>query len=290
MTSRILVPGDEAKLDAFLSRHADSSVILRSNLRIAGLVDRGEPYHATYAAELDGDELVGVVAHAWNGNLVMQAPLEVDGLARAAVVASGRPVKGLLGPAAQVERARERLGLADAPTGLRSTEDLFAIDTARVIVPDALFSGAWRCRVASSEDLELVTGWRRDFVVQALGTPDSPSLVEELRRESERKIAERAIALLDAGSGPVSMSVFTARLPDTVQIGSVWTPNDLRGRGYARGVVAGQLLLARPEGIRRAVLFTGKKHASAQRTYRAIGFEVVGDYGITIFKGPVQLR
>jgi len=44
---RTLQPGDEAALDAFLARHAESSMFLRSNARAAGLVDRGEPLQAT---------------------------------------------------------------------------------------------------------------------------------------------------------------------------------------------------------------------------------------------------
>jgi predicted GNAT family acetyltransferase len=69
-----------------------------------------------------------------------------------------------------------------------------------------------------------------------------------------------------------------------VQIGGVFTPHALRGKGYARACVAGSLLAARTGGVRRAVLFTPKTNNSAQAAYRAIGFQVVGEYGLTIFR------
>ena len=74
-----------------------------------------------------------------------------------------------------------------------------------------------------------------------------------------------------------------ARLPDVVQVGGVWTPRDLRGRGYARCVVAGSLLAVRREGVGRAVLFTDEENRPARAAYEALGFRVVGDYGLVIF-------
>src|SRR5688572_31269629 len=104
---RLLVPGDEAALERFLIRHADSSLFLRSNSRAAGLVDRGEPLQATYAAAWRDNEIVAVAAHCWNDNLLLQAPVDVAPVTRAAVSRSGRPVQGLLGPWDQIVTARD---------------------------------------------------------------------------------------------------------------------------------------------------------------------------------------
>ncbi len=83
--------------------------------------------------------------------------------------------------------------------------------------------------------------------------------------------------------GLVSYSAFNARLPDIVQIGGVWTPPELRGRGYGRAVVAGSLLDVRALGVRRAVLFAERE--DAKRAYAGIGFRVVGEYGLVLFAG-----
>jgi len=76
-------------------------------------------------------------------------------------------------------------------------------------------------------------------------------------------------------------SRFNSQLPDAVQIGGVYTPPALRGRGYARAVVAGSLVEARAGGVARAILFTANPAALA--AYVAIGFRVVGDYALVVF-------
>lgn len=58
----------------------------------------------------------------------------------------------------------------------------------------------------------------------------------------------------------------------------MWTPPDLRGKSYARAVVAGTLALAAKGGVATAVLETGRHNLAAQTAYRAIGFTVVGEY------------
>jgi predicted GNAT family acetyltransferase len=70
-------------------------------------------------------------------------------------------------------------------------------------------------------------------------------------------------------------------LPDIVQLGGIYTPPRLRGRGYARAAVAASLLEARRRGAERAVLFTATPNA--ERCYAAVGFRRVGDYALVLF-------
>ena len=79
-----------------------------------------------------------------------------------------------------------------------------------------------------------------------------------------------------------SLSAFNARLPDIVQLGGIYTPPVLRGRGFARAAVAASLLEARGQGASRAVLFTN--NPSAVRTYEALGFRRIGDYSIVLLR------
>jgi len=67
-----------------------------------------------------------------------------------------------------------------------------------------------------------------------------------------------------------------------VQLGGIYTPPALRGRGFARCAVAASLLAARERGASRAVLFTG--NPNAVRTYEALGFARVGDYSIVLLR------
>src|SRR6266851_7669584 len=87
---RVLQPGDETALDAFLVDHTDTSMFLRANARAAGLIDRGAPLEATYVAALEGGRITGVAAHCWNGMVLVQAPAHTGALACQAVRRSGR--------------------------------------------------------------------------------------------------------------------------------------------------------------------------------------------------------
>src|SRR6267378_1730688 len=190
-------------------------MFLRANARQGGLEDRGQPRQATYAAAMGPSGVVALAAHCWNGILLVQAPEQIPEVARAALAASGRPLKGISGPADQVRTARDALGV----------------------------------RQAAKSGIE---------VLQAQGDH----------------------WLLEDGGEPVSYTAFNARLPDIVQVGGVWTPLPLRGRGYARCAVAGSLLEARAAGARRAILFTNSTPGA--RAYEALGFTRAGEYGLLI--------
>jgi ribosomal protein S18 acetylase RimI-like enzyme len=278
---RPLSPDDAPALEAFLQQHADSSMFLRSNLRAAGLVYAGAPLQAEYVAAFAGDRIVAVAAHCWNGMVLVQAPEQVAAVARATVRHSGRGVTGISGPADQVAAARTALGLDDRSAPKFGREELFALDLADLVVPAPLADGRWTCRPPREAELALVTSWRVDFMVEALHRAGSPDLRPEAASEVRLLHAQRLDWLLVDGGRPVAFSAFNARLPDIVQVGGVWVPVELRGRGYGRAVVAGSLLDARARGASRAVLFAERE--DAKRAYRGLGFSVLGEYGLLLF-------
>jgi ribosomal protein S18 acetylase RimI-like enzyme len=283
---RTLSTGDEPALEAFLRRYAASSMFLRANSRAAGLVDRGEPLQGTYVAAVDGGAIVGVAAHFWNGMLVLQAPdpRAIEPVARAAVARSGRELRGFVGPHAQCFAARSALGLADRDAALDSREELYALYLDDLRVPEDLAAGRVVCRFPRADELDIVADWRSDYSIEALGLTGGPELSATSRVEVGRLQEESSQWILEDRGRPVSYSAFNARLPDVVQVGGVWTPKELRGRGYGRAVVAGSLLDARAEGAASAVLFTGEENVPARRAYEALGFRVVGDYALIIFQ------
>jgi len=205
---------------------------------------------------------------------------------RATVRASGRPIAGILGPHAQVCAAREALGLAAAAAGMDSKEDLFALELAALRVPEPLARGELRCRAPRDDELARLVEWRHDYGVETLGEPPGPRTRASSAEWIERYQREGRQWLLVAEGAPVAYSAFNAETPDCVQVGGVWTPPALRGRGYGRAVVAGSLLAARARGVARSVLFTETANRAAQAAYRALGYERVGDYGMVLFAEP----
>ncbi len=282
---RRLVEDEEAALDAFLSAHTDSSMFLRSNLRRVGFVDRGEPYQAIYVAAFDRGTIIGVAGHCWNGMLLVQAPQLVESLAPAVVAASKRPVLGLSGPGGQVARARQALGLEAASTLEASIDDLFALDLDVMKIPVGLSERRVTVRHPRTAEIDLMADWSAAFHREALGFADGPELRRNCADQVGRLQAEQAQFVLDLEGAPVAYAAFNANLPDAVQLGGVWTPSEYRGRGYARSVVAGALLIARKAGVRRAVLFTASDNRAAQAAYVSLGFTKVGEYGLVVFAG-----
>lgn len=278
ITIRLACPGDEGALKDFLCRHADSSLYLRFYLAQGGLVDDGKPLQGTYAAAFDGADVVGVAMHDWQGAVILQAPDHAADLANAVVKASGRTLFAVLGPFSQVEEAHRELG--ERPASKRAREGLFALNIGEMIGPD-LGSASSVCRIARSEDLALLVDWRFHYEMESTGLPDTESTREFARNAIVEHVGRGEAFILEVDGQPVSSCTWNARAAESIQIGGVWTPPELRSRRYGRAVVAGVLREATRDGVTRAVLFT--ESPAAQRSYEALGFRQIGEYGITIY-------
>lgn len=283
---RVLAPGDEAALEAFLLPRVESSMFLIGNMRASGLSGGSQPYEGIYAAAFEREQIVGVVAHYWNGNLVLQAPDHLSALCRVAVESSSRSLRGLAGPQEQVAEAAETLCIGKATIQLDETEYLYSLALDELVVPAGLGSGRLQGRRIESGDLDLVTAWRVDFAVEALGEEESPHLWERCRAATKRNLQRGWTWILEDEGEPVATSSFNTAIREAVQIGGVWTPPTLRRRGYGRAVVASSLLDARAEGVATSILFTGVENIAAQKAYEALGYRRIGDYRLVLLQPP----
>jgi predicted GNAT family acetyltransferase len=285
LTHRRLVPGEEPVVESFLARTPETTLFLRSNLARAGLAGDGAPFSGVYAgAFLDG-VLAGVAAQFWNDNVLVAPGAHAEDLAKLAVSLTGRRVGGILGPHAEVVRVRIALGLAAAATRSSSKELLYSLALDDLCVPATLASGELVVRLPERAELDALLAWRMDYCAETARTPDTPGTRADQRRylETYQEKQDHFVVTRGAGGERVAYSAFNATVADLVQVGGVWTPPSLRGQGYARCVVAGSLQHARNRGVRRAILFTDEKNVAAQRTYVAVGFRPIGDYGIVFF-------
>jgi len=287
ITIKILKAGDEAALELFLTPRIDSSMFLLGNMRIAGFDDDGEAYQGTYAAAFQNDEIVAVVAHYWNGNLIFQAPDHLEALLPVVIKASGRAVKGLIGPNGQIDDTKAFLGLGEDDYQVDEPEKLYGLSLNALIEPEILSDGVVNGRLATITDVELLTRWRVAYSLETLGDVDSPELWKRCQNSVERAIKGNNIWLLEENGRFVSTTAFNTAIKEAVQVGGVWTPPQFRSRGYARAAVAASLRDARAEGVPNAVLFTGEGNIAAQKAYEALGFRHIGDYCITLLKTAV---
>jgi len=282
MAVRVLVPGDEEALGRFLAQHADTSMFLRSNLLAGGLVDCGETRQGTYAGVWDGEALCTVAAHFWNGMVIVLGSVELETAVARAVKWSGRDVSGFAGPWDQVVRARAALGPAQAPARKDSCEDLFALALTDLRIPEPLSRGECEVGPPRAEEISGLVQWRVEYGVETLGDMRGPEQEERCRRNILDYQARGAAWIARVAARPVSFSGFNAMVPDAVQIGGVYTPPELRGKGYGRCAVAGSLVAAQAQGVSRSILFTGKDNVAARRAYLALGYRIVGEYGLVL--------
>lgn len=140
--------------------------------------------------------------------------------------------------------------------------------------PDPLRPG--RARLAESGDVAVVTRYLLAFFEEVEHPP--PDVTAAAEQIAAARIAEGNFVLwLDADDTPVSMAGFTPIVAGTARIGPVYTPRELRGRGYAGGVTAaaGRELLER--GAAEVVLFTDLANPTSNALYQRIGYRPVSD-------------
>lgn len=168
-------------------------------------------------------------------------------------------------------------------------EELYSLDLAALVIPEALTTGRVVGRLAESRDVDILTRWRVGYEVETLGEEENTWLWALEHAMAERVIDDSNTWILEAEGQPVATSAFNTRIQEAVQVGGVWTSPEFRNRGYARCAVAQSLLDARKEGTQKAILFTGEDNLPAQKAYTALGFRHIGDYHLLILREPLHV-
>ena len=278
MTLRVATVDDLPALTALLRRHEATSMFPLSNLAGAGLNGAG-PYGMRVWVTGDVSGAIGLT----NGGMLQpQWPGAADWSAARAVLA-GAEVAGVIGPAGQVRPLVDALGLGSAEARLSSTEPGFVLDLKDLIIPE----GPGVLAGLDAADPAVLCAWRAAYLTGVAGTPPGRAAQQAQGDIEQFRAAGRHRLLLDDGA-PVAMCGFNATLPDVVQVGAVYVPPDLRGRGRARRVVALHLAEARARGVGRARLFAVSEQAA--RAYRAIGFGPADPVGLVLFADPQQVQ
>jgi predicted GNAT family acetyltransferase len=175
------------------------------------------------------------------------------------------------------------LGLDAAHTRKDEDEPAFALDLDHLRIPD--LPGA-SLTPAMATHRPLLVDWRTAYHCETLGTPAAEA-ANFAATDIDRMIDRGNHRLLLVDNQPVALTGFNATLPQIVQVGGVYTPPALRGRGFARVAVALHLAEARKSGVTRAVLFAASR--AAARAYTSIGFQPNGSFALVLFAAPVEI-
>ena len=273
----------EREAGAFLlRREAENCVILGlcSQMRTGSTtLQASSPY---FGVVRSGDEIVGVALIA--GYLVLLSnPIDHDALSLlVADIASAAPtVPGVVAEPAASRRFAE---IWTSHTGrahqLNMSERIFRLER---VTPPRLVEGGMR--LAESRDRSTLAAWLREFSAEALRQTVE---LEAMAQFADRWIARsgRAMYFWEIGGQPVSMVGVSGETPNGIRVAPVYTPPELRGRGYASALVAAVTQAQLDSGKRYCFLFTDVANPTSNKIYRAIGYELVADAAEYRFDPP----
>jgi predicted GNAT family acetyltransferase len=187
---------------------------------------------------------------------------------------------GVLGPKAGAKRFAE---LWQARTGssvwLYTAERVFRLTAVRPPRPVA-----GRARLAEPGDKAIIVDWLIAFGAEALREQGDRVNAGIAADRSIARVGGRSTWLWDDGR-PVSLTGTAAVTPHGSRVGPVYTPPELRGRGYASALVAAASQQQLTDGRTYCFLFTDLANPTSNKIYQAIGYEPVCDVDEYRFEG-----
>jgi predicted GNAT family acetyltransferase len=145
---------------------------------------------------------------------------------------------------------------------------------------------AGRIRRATPADRSLLVEWLDAFTQEALNESDLAAAGDIADRYLAGPASDRGLFLWEEGGRPVSMAGITGPTPNGIRVNAVYTPPQLRGRGYATACVAALSRAQLRAGRRYCFLFTDLANATANEIYQRIGYVAVGDVDRFEFSAP----
>ena len=160
---------------------------------------------------------------------------------------------------------------------------IFQLDA---VAPAPAVAGA--LRPSTTADLDLLTRWLAAFTrdIGERGEADEPARWAGARAGVSRTIAAGGLHLWEVeGAGPVSMANATGATPSGIRINMVYTPPELRRRGYASACVGALSQAMLDAGRRFCFLYTDLANPTSNHIYQELGYRPVADADTYDFEG-----
>lgn len=188
-----------------------------------------------------------------------------------ALAARGDELPGVTGPAETARVFADRWARAKRVSATATMRQGLYELTA-VVPPHPTAPGALR-RVRSDE-VEIVASWMAAFATDARLPAHEH---EVLRRSAAARIAGGGLYAWEHEGAPVSMASLQGATPHGIRVGFVFTPPELRGRGYASACVAAVSEQALASGKRFCTLYTDLANPTSNAIYQRVGYRRIGD-------------
>lgn len=139
----------------------------------------------------------------------------------------------------------------------------------KLIAPRPAVPG--NARVAEPADRDLLVAWYESFG-QEVGERS-----RNVANDVDDRLSYGGLTLWQVHGAPVSMAGVTRPLAGMVRVAPVYTPAQLRRRGYAGAVTAAVSQAALDAGARDVVLFTDLANPTSNALYQRLGYRPVHD-------------
>jgi predicted GNAT family acetyltransferase len=178
-------------------------------------------------------------------------------------------LSGVTGPSRSVDDftlAWSKLSGVEAVLGMR-----LRIHETRKVVDSDLPAAPGHFRPAAPADRAMLTKWTEVFVSEArIADPvDASRVVDNSIARGRLHVWENA--------GPVSMAAWTGKTPSGVRINFVYTPRELRGKGYGTACVKALTKQQLDQGNAFCWLYTDISNAASPNIFKRIGYWPVSD-------------
>jgi predicted GNAT family acetyltransferase len=129
-------------------------------------------------------------------------------------------------------------------------------------------------RSATASDAETLSAYWYGFHQDVWGDGDLDAFVDIVKQ----RIEDGKLYVWEVEGQPVSMAIKTRPVQHGISVGMVYTPPELRGRGYATACVGELSRLLLDSGWAYCSLFTDLANPISNHVYEKIGYRSVCDY------------
>jgi hypothetical protein len=264
------------KTQAYLERQeVVNGLMLGLGLRLRNNPPEDAPY---YAAIEDDHGLALAALMTPPHRLILHSHLSDPSEAIQALIESLRQqttwtIPGVVGPAHVSDTFVRLWGQPYRPGMYQRVYEL------REVIHPPYPPGAFRA--ATLADCELVAQW----IVAFQHDIGAEASLDEAREIAEKRIPENMIYLWD-NQQPVSMAAQARPTQHGITVNLVYTPPDLRRKGYATACVARLSQRLLDAGYEYCTLFTDLANLTSNSIYQQIGYRPVCDFNEYNFVAP----
>lgn len=225
----------------------------------------------------EGDKVTGAALRTHPLNLVLAQPSN-EAAMDALIDRLLQERQELPGVIAAIPELETFVGAWTSENGLDATRVLrHGVYELREVLPVPAAPGS--ARPVTPEDRDQVIPWIISFAEEAL--PEDNETERQIRFVESRLAStdDAGLWFWEDGGRPVSVSGYGGATPNGMRIGPVYTPPELRGRGYATTLVAEQSRWLLDTGRTLCFLYADLENPTSNALYRRIGYRMIAEAG-----------